>query len=137
MKKMSSMLRVGGLAFVLVCFAAGTPSFAWQSGGGLQPGEAFVLLKVSGDVKGILFQRFQGEETFAVDRDTNGSVVRAKAGRYYLKNITPTHFGIKLTPYLEPSEPSQTVTIREGVVNYIGDWQFPENKQSSEIEYDP
>lgn len=63
-------------------------------------------------------------------------MLRVKPGRYYLKSVTPVHMGITLPSNPEPREPSQTVAVREGMVNYIGDWHVSEDPNSSTIRYD-
>jgi hypothetical protein len=128
----SSLFACCVLAFGL-CAAASAPTW----GGDLRPGEAFVVVKVTGDVKSIVFQQFQGSESFEAVRNRRGGVLlRVKPGRYYLKNVTPVHMGIRLPANPEPAEPSQTIAIRADVVNYIGEWNFTEDTKVSDLRYD-
>jgi hypothetical protein len=109
-------------------------SETWAKEPDLRAGEAFVIIRVTGDVRAISFQQFQGTGSFVAKRNSNGVVLRVKPGRYYLKSVTPVHSGITLPSNPEPSEPSRTVAVREGMVNYIGDWKFTE--EPTDINYD-
>jgi hypothetical protein len=132
----STSLRALGAVFLTCGLAVGSGSLAREPERVLKSGEAFVIVKVTGDVKALSFQRFQGEESFVASRNSRGVLLRVKPGRYYLKDVTPVHMGIRLPSNSEPSEPSQTVVVREGMVNYIGDWNIVEDPSESTIRYD-
>jgi hypothetical protein len=123
------------LALCVFCLGTSRYSSATESPRDLGPGEAFVIVKVIGDVKSLTFQRFQGANTFVADRHSGGRIIRVPAGRYYLKNVTPVHQTIRLVPNEEPAEPSQTIAVRAGFLNYIGDWKFIEDQNASDVRY--
>jgi hypothetical protein len=104
--------------------------------GDLRTGEAFVVIKVLGDVKTVSFQQFQGTESFVAQRQPDGVLLRVKPGRYYLRTVIPNQMTRPLPPNPEPSEPSRTVAVRAGMVNYIGDWKFTDDPKANEIRLD-
>lgn len=131
----SSAIRTCGLALCAFWFAAGSGSAAYAREQVLAPGEAFVVVKLTGDVKSLVFRRFQGQESFVVEERSRGQLIRVKPGRYYLQSVVSVYPGVSL-PHPEPPEPSQTVVIREGAVNYIGDWTLVEDKAADGLYYD-
>jgi hypothetical protein len=88
----------------------------------LQPGEAFVILQFDGEFDWVRFQRFQRGETFRVDIPNYPTLLRVTAGRYYLSKLGSVYENAVIPTFPEPSEPSQTIVVREGAVTYIGDW---------------
>jgi hypothetical protein len=131
----SSALRACGLTLCIFLFAASSGSAAQAREQVLARGEAFVVVKLTGDVKSLVFRRFQGQETFVVEEQSRGQLIRVKPGRYFLQTVVSVYPGVSL-PHPEPPEPSQTVAIREGAVNYIGDWSLVEDKAAEGIYYD-
>jgi hypothetical protein len=88
----------------------------------LEPGDAYIIAQFSGEFDWVRFQRFQKSETFRIDIPDYPTLLRVKAGRYYLSKLGSVYDNAIIPAIPEPSEPSQTIVIREGAVTYIGDW---------------
>lgn len=55
----TSAFRTAGMVLCVISSGVGDASQAQEPGGTLKPGEALVIVKVTGDVKALLFQRFK------------------------------------------------------------------------------
>lgn len=129
-------ISVSLLAVCGICLIAAGTLLAKEQPTTLDAGEAYVIAKSSGPIRGVWFRRVGGKESFVVRASAGPRLVRIKAGRYYMSRIESIYSNISLKPNPEPS-PEQALEVREGAITYIGDWIVDDEFSGSNVEYQP
>lgn len=107
---------------LLACAGAGI-AMAERKTPQLEPGDGFVIARVTGKLMDrAWFEQVDGKNTFYVGRNDGPVLLRVKAGRYYLKKAKSKNSNVDIIGFPAPSDGRQTLDIKEGVVNCIGDW---------------
>lgn len=90
----------------------------------LEPDDAFVIVRASGDFSVAWFANVNGKDTFMVDAGDGPKLVQVKAGWYYLKTARSIYQNFVPANFDAPTDTRKAMEVRAGAVTYLGDWTF-------------
>ena len=108
----------------------------------LPAGYGIVILRAlaepDGTVKQLLFEGVEGQESFIINVDRRAKLKIVRPGFYYLANLRSSAYDGELPGFDVPEDRSLAIEVREGAVNYIGDYQMLEtfDEDSQRIMFD-
>lgn len=74
-------------------------------------------------IQQLIFESVEGSESFIVNVDRRAKLKILRPGHYYLANLRVSEFDGMLPGFDKPQDQNIAIEVREGAVNYIGDYE--------------